>query len=324
MKQSKYFKNNKKHLLFLKLIIVLISYSYIAYKLLEYSNLWNKFSTEFDINTAKYNILLSAFLLMPLNWLLESTKWKILLTDIEKISIIKSLKSIFVGLSFAIITPNRIGEFVGRPVLLKKENRISASLATFVGSLSQTIITLSLGILALILFFRSSSAIFISKNQYIIFIIFSILLLILISLIFFKPKIWKYLTSKINLLKKWAYKFDFASNYKSTVLIKVLSLSLLRYFVFFSQFFLLLKFFGVEISITEAFISIALNYLFLFAIPSFALAEIGIRGSVAIFFIGIFINNDLAILISSISLWIINLALPAIIGSIYLVKRKFY
>jgi len=257
---------------------------------------------------------------MFFNWLTESIKWKILIKNIEKLSIKKSFQSVFAGLSFAIITPNRIGEFIGRPILLKKENRVAGGLSTFVGSLSQTIITVCLGLFALVLYFHNSSNKFLSYTQYYGLVFFSIFIFIIISILFFKPKFWIYLSFKITFFKKNSEKFAFLNNYSSFLLLKVLILSLSRYIIFFIQFYLLLIFFGIDISIQNAFIGIALNYLFLFAIPSFALVEIGIRVSFAVFFIGIYSTNNFAILMASISLWIINLAIPAIIGSLYVIK----
>jgi len=333
------------------LFFALSVYGYIAYKLLEYRQLYTKFKINFDFKTTNLAILFIVVVLMFLNWTTEAIKWKILIDNIEKLSIKKSIKSILAGLSFAIITPNRVGEFVGRPVLLKKENRVSGGLATFVGSLSQTITTLGLGLFALILFFNPTSGFnssmlasykinsskFISRefapsllinssnqiltnNQYYLLVLFSVFLFFTFIILFFNPKIWTYFSAKIPFLKKYNSKFSFLNNHTSLILLKVLNLSILRYIVFFTQFYLLLHFFGIDISIQNAFIGIALTYLFLFAIPSFALAEIGIRVSLAVFFIGFFSPNKLAILMASISLWIINLAIPAIIGSFYVMK----
>jgi hypothetical protein len=64
-------------------------------------------------------------------------------------------------------------------------------------------------------------------------------------------------------------------------------------------------------------------YLAMAVIPTFALTEIGVRGSTAIFFIGLFSTNISGILSASIFLWIINLAVPAIIGSFLFSKSKF-
>jgi len=78
--------------------------------------------------------------------------------------------------------------------------------------------------------------------------------------------------------------------------------------------------FGVDIDLIQAIISITLTYLFLTLIPTTTLVELGVRGSLAIFFVGIFSENTLGIVLASIFIWIINIAIPAIVGSFFLLK----
>jgi hypothetical protein len=115
-------------------------------------------------------------------------------------------------------------------------------------------------------------------------------------------------------MKKCLKKIEFLDQYSLNKLIKVLIFSQLRYIVFFSQYFFLLKVFNVNISLENAFSAVSLSYLFLFSIPGIALAEPGIRGSLALFFIGFFSDNDFGILSASLTLWILNLAIPSLIG----------
>ena len=103
---------------------------------------------------------------------------------------------------------------------------------------------------------------------------------------------------------------------------KVLFISFFRYLVFLTQFYLLLQVFGVNINIIPAFISIGLIFLTMSAIPTVTLAEIGIRGSVAIYFLGMFSDEIVGIVSTSIMLWIINLAIPALVGSLVFYKIK--
>ena len=65
------------------------------------------------------------------------------------------------------------------------------------------------------------------------------------------------------------------------------------------------------------------NLLFITITPTITIAEIGVRGSVAIFVLGLFSSNDIAILSSTTILWLINLIIPAIIGSFFIFSLKF-
>jgi len=95
-----------------------------------------------------------------------------------------------------------------------------------------------------------------------------------------------------------------------------------RYFIFSTQFFLLLRAFDLDIPFFDAFTLISMTYFVMTAIPTVALVDIGIRGSVAIYFIGsYFPDNTLVatrILSATTLVWILNLALPALLGLLFI------
>jgi hypothetical protein len=101
---------------------------------------------------------------------------------------------------------------------------------------------------------------------------------------------------------------------------KIASISVLRYLVFSTQFFLLLYAFGIRAEIPEVFSAIALTFFATTVIPTFALSEIGIRGSVSVIFLGMYSTDTAAILASSFLLWIINIALPALTGIVFVLQ----
>lgn len=71
---------------------------------------------------------------------------------------------------------------------------------------------------------------------------------------------------------------------------------------------------------------IAMTYFVMAAIPTIALADLGIRGSVSIFFIGAYFVLEQSaapeILAASTMIWAINLALPAILGMLFINRLK--
>jgi len=68
------------------------------------------------------------------------------------------------------------------------------------------------------------------------------------------------------------------------------------------------------------------------AIPTVTLVELGIRGSVSLYFIGLYFDRFAAvteeinagIISSSSTLWLINLAIPALLGTIFVFRLKFF
>ncbi len=275
----------------------------------------------FNIN--QIVILFIVFILMFINWGFEALKWKYLMKEIQEFSFIESFKIIFAGITIGIFTPNRIGEIGGRISFIKKYNRTAGLLVTSVGSYAQftaTILYGVLGYLSLRIFYSNELNILNSYNDF-----FTILLLIIIIFLlwsYFNIRKIKGFLYKIKFFKKRSDQLDYLANTENKTLTKVILLSCLRYFIFISQFYFLLIVFDIKLSTINAFIAISLIYLFATLIPTTTIAELGIKGSLAIYFIGLFSENIVGIIASTMLLWIINLAIPSVFGSIFFFKKN--
>ena len=100
--------------LFIKVIILLLSFGYIANKIANSAHTILGFDLE-------YGYLIIALILVPVNWGIETFKWKYLIKKIEYISFSKAFKSILSGVTIGIFTPNRMGEFAGRIFYLESD-----------------------------------------------------------------------------------------------------------------------------------------------------------------------------------------------------------
>ena len=67
-----------------------------------------------------YSLIFIVVLMMFINWMLESLKWKFMIRKIEAISFFTSFRAIFSGITVSSFTPNRIGEYGGRVFCLEK------------------------------------------------------------------------------------------------------------------------------------------------------------------------------------------------------------
>jgi len=63
-------------------------------------------------------------------------------------------------------------------------------------------------------------------------------------------------------------------------------------------------------------------YAAMLVIPTITIAEPGVRGSLSLLIFGVFSTNEAGILAASLTLWIINLAIPALLGALYLAALK--
>ena len=63
---------------------------------------------------------------------------------------------------------------------------------------------------------------------------------------------------------------------------------------------------------------IAMTFFVMSVVPTFAITEIGVRGAIAAFFFGKLTSDVLPVLNATFSLWLINLAIPALIGTFFI------
>lgn len=306
---------NKLFRLFLKVLIVLFSYGYIYYKLESTSIDWQVF------NSVNIYYLLLALILMPLNWFFESYKWRFLLQDIQKINLKTSFRGILIGITSGMATPNRVGEYIGRTFVLEKNNRVKGSLATMLGSLSQVLITLTLGLLAWLFLFEDIR--FFDKLHYRPIFMASLIVLMVTMLLFFYNLQWiKRLAHWLSINQKYIDQIRFLNNFKARELSYVLFLSFFRYVIFASQYVLLLWAFGIDVALLKSLSAIALSYLIIVFIPHFSITELGVRGSVAVLVFQNFTSDLHLVAMAAGLLWLINISVPTIMGSIFLMSSK--
>ncbi len=93
-----------------------------------------------------------ALLLVFVNWGVEARKWQVLMKPVESIGFFNAFKAVLAGLAFSMNTPNRIGEYGGRVLYVHEGHRWKAFSLTIIGSFSQLIVTLAMGLGGLVFF----------------------------------------------------------------------------------------------------------------------------------------------------------------------------
>jgi len=275
-----------------------------------------------------YSILIVIVLMMFLNWFLEALKWQFLIKKIEVISFSRSVRAVFSGITVSAFTPNRVGEYGGRVFCLEKADRIQAVFITIIGSMAQLITTIffgSIGILLLpSLMPEFTQILSLMEYSYPILVFVFLLLNSLLIFIYLNTSVLSLLLARIKFLNKYEKYNSVFSFYSAEELAKVLLFSVARYAVFTTQFFILLHVFGVVINYTDALVLIMTMLFVISVIPTIAITEIGVRGSVALFLFGLISSNTVGILSATFVMWIINLLLPALIGTAFIFTLKFF
>ncbi len=59
-------------------------------------------------------------------------------------------------------------------------------------------------------------------------------------------------------------------------------------------------------------------------VPTIALVEIGLRGEISLRLMGMFTSNSLGTSLTSVTIWFVNLVLPAIAGSVLILGIKVF
>ena len=315
-------------------IILLVTWAFIYHKVSGQNNLtgaWHNFMELIDKSGFQVEFLI-ALLLVFLNWGIEAIKWKFLIAKVEKISFLKSFQAVLTGVSVSTFTPNRIGEYFGRVFILEKAGRIEGILITILGSVSQLLITIMAGATSLLVFIPLFLRDLPILTGYIYFALVALVITIDISLLFFFFNISQFYNITEKLFKtRWRRLRRFFlvfTLYSYRDLCRVISLSFFRYLVFSIQYYILLRVFSVPVTLFNGLIVIAVIFFIMSIIPTITLTELGIRGSVALFFFSYYFPNNqtvtIGILSASALLWAINLALPALIGSIFVFRLKFF
>jgi len=272
--------------------------------------------------------LIMAFLLMFVNWGLEARKWQLALREVDSISFRRSLVAIFSGTTMGFFTPNRIGEYFGRILFVKENARISSVALTIMCGTAQLLITLLVGFAGLF-FIRPyivESSTGISTVFWIEMLMYIVLPVTMVLLLFYFRLSWMVSwVNRIKLIQRFGKYLEVLGNFELKMLFRILVLSFLRYLVFILQYFLLFHVFEVELNWWHTFWSMSVIFLVLAVIPSIAIfTDLGIRWKASLQFLALFSTNTVGILGASLSIWLINLVIPAIMGSMLIFSIRLF
>ncbi len=268
------------------------------------------------ITIHNWSYLIAAIALVSLNWGIEFIKWRLITKPLLAEGKSRLLfRSLFAGIATGIVTPNRLGNFVGRMLYFKGKKRILAALGTLYANLSQFIATLIFGAIGLYavgekllsndqLYFLKITLVIVLSSAFFVYIIFA-----------FGPRIFLFLYRRhkntVAVLQDHLHDYSFI----------LLLLSLLRYIIFVSQFGFLLLAFGASYS-DELIYALYLHFMITSILPSLLFGKLVIRETVALIILGSFIADDALIIFSSLSLWIINLGIPSLLGTYFLFSKR--
>lgn len=312
-----HYKTKQFFFVLIKLSIVVGAFYFIYSKIIDNDNLkftdfvsFLKKNSTFSVKNILFLVLLSIF-----NWFFEILKWQQLVITIKPISFKSALIQSLAALTTSLITPNRIGDYGAKTMYYLKSMRTKIVMLNLLGNFSQMAITTFLGCIGFIML---SSRYAIEINYYKITRIAIVTLIIGLFVLFgIKQKRYKIkgfsITTILNFIKSIPLKTHLTT----------LLLSLIRYAIFSFQFYYLLTIFGANIDYTNAMMVITSMYLLSSIIPTIALFDMVVKGSIAVYLFGYLDVNELTILSITTLMWLLNFVIPSLIGSYFVLNFKF-
>lgn len=298
------FLKNKFFIFLLKLLVVVAAFYFIYNQLAGNEQLdWEKFSQLVDRKKSFFGILF-ILLFSVVNRFLEILKWQNLVSFINPISIGEATKQVLGALTAGIFTPNGLGEYAGKAMYFNKKQTKKIIFLNLICNGIQMILTILFGIIGLAIIGYWKWSIVILTIAFLLFILF-----------FFSKKITikgysiEKLLNKINEIPKHIHQ-------------KNMIYGLFRYLVFSHQYYFLFLAFDVDLPYLSLISTVAVVYFLASSLPSFQFLDFAVKGSVALFFFGKLGVNEWIVIFISTLMWFLNVVLPVIIGSYYVLKFK--
>ena len=267
------------------------------------------------------------FILMVVNWGIEARKWQLLIAPLEKFSLLKSFKAVLAGCSITMLTPNRIGEYGGRIMYVQEQYRLRAISLTILGSISQLTITMFMGTVGLLILKYGSivSQQALSSIPWLIndwFFLVSLTATVILLLLYFRVHFLVSIISRVGFLKNLTRYIIVLDVFSGKQLLRILFLSFFRYMVFILQYVLLLRVMEVGMTYPVSFLLLTIFYLVMAVAPTIGFTELAVRAIASVWLFKLFSNNIVGIQAAAFGIWLINLVLPAVLGSLLIFGIK--
>ena len=252
--------------------------------------------------------LVLAFLLLIPNLWMEFLKWK-KITNPLLVEHKLVMNAFWAGVASGFMSPNGWGNFLGRLIYFQKRQTIYIIFSTALANLSQLIPTLLFGLFAVLLKYGHSNSIWLTT---------SLGAAVILLFYFFGDYLLPQRRSRFPFVRKLQ---SVRGRYQSLKW-PFLLFSTIRFLVFSLQYALLFVTFGYE-DFCFLMTHIWLIYLFTSFIPSLWSGKVLIRETAALFVFAGTVVSVPDVIVSSIIIYLINIALPAFMSSfIWLPKRK--
>lgn len=254
---------------------------------------------------------LAALLSATANWWTEAVKWCLLVSNLEKLSFKNAWKGMLVGAAANNVIPFRVGEFFGRVLYLKPENRPAALLNNYFGATCQTLITLAAGIPAAYALMGKEAE---EYGRHSVFYILPLILLLVLAWLMVRNR-----TKKPAWLEKWLLGFK---HFTSRQIMGTFGLSALRYLIFGGFY----AFFVVNFQLADvstAIIGVACIFFIQTFTPGMIYTDAAVRLSLPLLVFALPDHQKPLMLGIAVINYFYNVLLPALSGLLIFILHKW-
>lgn len=282
-------------------------------------DLWKAFLVA--LKTTQWTFFLLVLVLMPINWILEAFKWLQFIPG--RMSFWQVLKATLSGVTVALFTPNRIGDYGGRVLLVQAKDNWATLVATMAGNYCQLVVLISGGVIGLSYFGRH----YLTEDWQTLRNLIPLAIVFLIGL-WSLPLTFKHISHYLKKLERYAWLRPFIRNLRGLeevskkALLKSFAFATARYSVYSLQYYFILQFYGVEVALWDALAGISTIFFIQASVPLPPVSALLARGQIAMLIWTPFGANSIGILAATFTLFIINLVIPAFFGLIYIIKTN--
>jgi uncharacterized membrane protein YbhN (UPF0104 family) len=270
----------------------------------------------------KANAITLCFVVLfgALNLYLQYAKWKLICNEtLNEFNQKKIIHSLLIGFSAGLITPMRIGEYWGRHSVISDHSFLKLSYSVVVEKFSLLFIELSVGgilSLAFIYWYLSFSLLQCIAIT-IVFVIFLVALIFILSGNFSLLKKIKRPIKLVNIIERYSALAVVERLLKN----KLLMLSFLQFFCYLIQYVVLVITFSKCVDYIGIFLAACFIYFMKNFVAFITPGELGTREGVSVFTLALIGINGAAGFNAGISVFFINILIPSIVGTFFLLAK---
>jgi hypothetical protein len=313
---------SKKIQFWLKLATFCTLLVYIGYVLQQQPFDWAQVQTQFQ--TVRYPERWAALLVLlaPINWGLEALKWQLLIRRIEPVSFADAYRAVLAGMTLSFALPAQLGDVAGRVLSLRSAGRGAAVGASMVAGGMQTYVTLVLGAVALAWHLHHVPDRQTSAGWWLLVTATSLSGLgVVLGLM--RQRALRRL-ARWHRMHRFAPYWTVAGEYTDAEIGQGLAVATVRYGIFACQFYVALRLVGIQAPANELLAGIGLIYLLKNMIPPInILSDLGVREAAALWVFAPLGLLAPVLLTATLTLWLVNILTPVLIGLIWVWRLKF-